>query len=222
MDEFSTIKDDFDLIAKTEGAAKWDHNSFYFRYLLKFLPERLDKCLDIGCGTGNLSRLLSERAESVIAVDLSDEMIKRAKNLNAEKSISYICANIYDLELENHSLDLIITTATAHHLDFEWLLEFAKKKLKSGGRLIILDLVKAETLFDTLLWSFAVLPNIFMRKIKTGSFREDKNAREAWKKHSLHDKYMTVSEIKTLAKKHLGDAFVKRKLFWRYVLVWEA
>jgi len=32
---------------------------------------------------------------------------------------------------------------------------------------------------------------------------------------------MVLSEIRTLAKKHLGDAKVRRMLFWRYRLVWE-
>lgn len=33
--------------------------------------------------------------------------------------------------------------------------------------------------------------------------------------------YLTVDEIRMLADKHIPNAKIKRKLFWRYLLVWE-
>lgn len=124
--------------------------------------------------------------------------------------------------LDNDSLDVIITAATAHHLPYEWLLCFAKKKLKKGGKLIILDLVKAKSLSDYILWGSAAVPNIIMNLVKNGRLqKDDAHSKEVWERHGEHDKYMTIDEIKSLAQKHIPEAKVKRKLFWRYLLVWQ-
>lgn len=89
-----------------------------------------------------------KKCQKVIAADLADKMIERAKVLYPNKNIEYVCGNILDMKFENNSLDVIITTATAHHLPYGWLLCLAKDKLKKGGKLIILDLVKAKSLSD--------------------------------------------------------------------------
>lgn len=221
MENYDIIKDDFNEIAELPDAPKWNHNNCYFNYLLKFVPEKINSCLDIGCGQGELSALLSERADKVIAVDLADKMIDYAKEHNRSANIEYICDNILNMSFRDNSFDLIITTATAHHLPYEWLLEFAKQKLKKGGKLIVLDLVNAETMSDKLLWSFAVIPNFLMNIIKNGRTPDsDPHSKAAWHKHGEHDTYMSLSEIKRLAAKHLSNPFIKRKLFWRYVLIW--
>jgi SAM-dependent methyltransferase len=42
-----------------------------------------DTVLDIGCGVGRLTRPAASRARAVVALDVSEEMIERAKELNA-------------------------------------------------------------------------------------------------------------------------------------------
>jgi ubiquinone/menaquinone biosynthesis C-methylase UbiE len=182
----------------------------------------LETCLDIGCGKGELSFMLSKKSKSVIAVDLADKMIEKAKVLHPNKNIEYICRNILDMNFENDSLNVIITTATAHHLPYEWLLCFAKDKLKKGGKLIILDLAKAESLSDYILWGSAFIPNILMNLIKNGRLqKDDAHSKEVWQRHGKHDTYMTINEIKLLANKYIPTAKIKRRLFWRYSLIWQ-
>lgn len=43
-----------------------------------------DVVLEIGCGIGRMTRVLAARAREVVAVDVSDEMLARARRLNAE------------------------------------------------------------------------------------------------------------------------------------------
>lgn len=219
--DYDIIKADFNEISELDEP-KWNHNNCYFNQLMKFIPDNAETCLDIGCGKGELSFMLSQKVKKVIAVDIADLMIEKAQVLHPGKNIEYICGNILDLEFENNSLDVIITTATAHHLPYEWLLCFAKDKLKKGGKLIILDLAKAKTLSDYLLWSIAFLPNVIMNLIKNGRLqKDDEHSKEVWERHCKHDKYMTMDEIQALANKHLPNAKITRKLFWRYLLVWE-
>lgn len=39
------------------------------------------------------------------------------------------------------------------------------------------------------------------------------HAKEVWERHGKHDTYMTMDEIRALAKKHIPTAKIKRKLF---------
>lgn len=43
-----------------------------------------DELVEIGCGLGRLTRVLRARTRSVVAVDVSEEMLRRAQELNAE------------------------------------------------------------------------------------------------------------------------------------------
>jgi len=221
VEDYNVVKKDFNEISELEDP-KWNHNNCYYNQILKLIPDNVDTCLEIGCGKGELAFLLSKKSKRVIAVDLADKMIEKAKVLHPNDNIEYICGNILDMKFENNSLDVIVTVATAHHLPYEWLLSFAKDKLKKGGKLIILDLIKAKSLRDHIIWGAAFFPNIVMNLIKNGKLKkDDKYAREVWERHGKHDRYMTIDEIRELANKHIPSAKINRKLFWRYLLVWE-
>lgn len=222
MENYDVVKADFNEIAELGSDPKWNHNNCYFPYLLRQIPLGAGTCLDIGCGKGELSKLLSERVSKVIAVDIADKMIEYARSNNAAGNIEYVCGNILDMVYAPSSLDIIISAATVHHLPYVWLLEFAKEKLRSGGKLIILDLAKAGSIADHLVWGFAVIPNIIMNLIKNRRLHKDvPRTIEVWRRHGKHDSYMTIREICILASQHVSDARVQRKLFWRYSLIWE-
>lgn len=60
--------------------------------------DNLKTCLDIGCGTGQLSRELFHRGFNVVGVDVSDAAIARASSRTAfnEKGLVYKQNNIED------------------------------------------------------------------------------------------------------------------------------
>lgn len=221
MEDYNIVKNDFNEISELDEP-KWNHNNCYFDHLIQFIPNDADVSLEIGCGKGELSSMLSEKCNKVIAVDLADKMIEKAKILHPRDNIEYICKNILEMKFEDNSLDVIITTATAHHLPYEWLLNFAKEKLKKDGQLIILDLVEPKSIVDYLFWGSAFLPNIIMNLIKNGRLhKDDAHSKALWERHGKNDTYMTMDEIKSLAKRHIPTAKIRRKLFWRYLLVWQ-
>ncbi|HEX2926522.1 MAG TPA: class I SAM-dependent methyltransferase [Ruminiclostridium sp.] len=220
MENYETVKKDFNEISDI-AEPRWNHNNCYFGSLMKHVSEDCELILEIGCGKGELSNLLSKRSEHVIGVDLADRMIEKAISRYGYKNIDFICKNILDMSFGENSFDVIITTATAHHLPYEWLLLFAKRHLRPGGKLIILDLYKSKTLSDMFFNIFAVVPNIFMNLVHNHSIqKDDEHSRDVWRRHGEHDTYMTLNEIRDLAEEHLPGFKMKRKLFWRYLLVW--
>lgn len=99
---------------------------------------------DLGAGEGTLSQLLAQRADKVIAVDLSEKMVEFATGLAREHGIENIEFRVGDIEtppLDAGSLDLAVFSQALHHAAHpQRALDSAFAALKPGGRLIVLDL----------------------------------------------------------------------------------
>jgi SAM-dependent methyltransferase len=118
----------------------------------KALAEALIKALnyqvvaDLGAGEGTLAQLLAQRAEKVIAVDLSPKMVEFGQNLAAQNGLANLEYRIGDIEdppIENSSLDLAVLSQALHHAERpQRALDAAFRILKPGGRLIVLDLLQ--------------------------------------------------------------------------------
>ena len=118
----------------------------------KALAEALIKVLnyqvvaDLGAGEGTLAQLLAQRAEKVIAVDLSPKMVEFGQNLAAQNGLANLEYRIGDIEdppIDANSLDLAILSQALHHAERpQRALDAAFRILKPGGRLIVLDLLQ--------------------------------------------------------------------------------
>jgi len=85
--------------------------------LLAQVPlERAQRVVDLGCGAGNVTRLLVERypEAKLTGVDNSPEMLARARG--ALPSVSFVEADIARFEPEA-PLDLVFSNAALHWLD---------------------------------------------------------------------------------------------------------
>jgi ubiquinone/menaquinone biosynthesis C-methylase UbiE len=95
------IQADFDRLAML-STEEWNHNDYYHSFLLRHVPTPCDRVLDIGCGTGGFSRRLAQRAQHVLALDLSPQMIRIAQERSTYfANIEYEVADVlkYDLPL---------------------------------------------------------------------------------------------------------------------------
>ena len=209
----------FDKIAQLPDY--WDHNQQYQKYLLSTLKKTQGLALDIGCGTGELTKKLSSLFKEVIGIDVSPKMIGEAKKRNAFSNIEFINVDVEAyLKKTEQKYDLVISIATFHHLDYAVVLKQVKEKLTINGRLMILDLYKTNTIYEYLLSFIATISNPFMYLLKSGSFSVTREERDAWEHHSQYDKYATIKEIKRISDSILGKAKIKRHLFWRYTLIY--
>lgn len=77
-------------------------NALYSReqaaMLDRFLPERSGlRVLDIGCGSGRMSRLLAARGATVLGVDFSPETVSVARRSSEGPNPTYAVGSVYDL-----------------------------------------------------------------------------------------------------------------------------
>jgi SAM-dependent methyltransferase len=217
MDE---IREDFDRIAlltEHHGGASDIHH----HYVRPHLPTKCENALEVGCGTGEFTRLLAGRAQHVVAVDLSPQMIRLARQQSIDyPNIEYVTGDVLLLSLPAESYDCIVSLATLHHLPLEQGVLKMKDALKPGGVLIIHDLVSDETLVDRIKSALAFPVNAWRRFWKTGRLRAPREVRQAWREHGKGEVYLTLNEVKEMCRQYLPEAKVQRNLLWRYTLVW--
>lgn len=106
-----------------------------------------DRVIDLGCGSGQLALRLAPGAASVLAVDVSREMIALLEE-NARRAhvsnVEGVATPIERLTVEPGSVDLVVSNYALHHLrdpDKKIVVERAMTWLAPGGRLIIGDMM---------------------------------------------------------------------------------
>ena len=105
----------------------------------------IETVLDIGCGTGALVHVLSERGKQVSGVDGSARMIDLARRFNQDTSACFQVGDILDghasmLPAANTPVDLVVASYVLHGLTREQRLAlYAVMKNLAGKRVVIMD-----------------------------------------------------------------------------------
>lgn len=101
---------------------------------------------DLGCGTGNVSELLSPLVKRVIAIDQSQPMIAAAKKrLEGLKNIDFVAGELTDLPLKDASVDVAVCMLVLHHIEkpTEALAEM-RRIIRPGGVCLIVDMIRHD------------------------------------------------------------------------------
>jgi SAM-dependent methyltransferase len=200
------------------AALLWNHNFHYHDLLLSAAPLPCRAALDIGCGDGTLIGKLARRAERVIGIDTSAEMIERASSeLKANRAVSGDVATLIYGDFLAHPFadehfDFITCVATIHHMDFGAALERMKSLLQPGGRIAILGLARASGPRD-FLYNAAGL-------ITTRTLRLSRNYFDPGA--PIASPLMTYSDVERTVAQLLPGATFRRLVLFRYLLTWTA
>lgn len=99
------------------------------------------KVLDCAAGTGELSLAASEKAESVLCTDLSDNMLRTARKkaeYHDADNITFEARNIFDLKDPDSTYDVVIAGNVLHLLNNpQGAVQELYRVLKPGGKLLL-------------------------------------------------------------------------------------
>lgn len=193
----------------------WNHNAHYHQWILRQLPKRCDSALDVGCGTGDLARLLATRANTVDGIDADPAIIARARELTTAP-ITYAVADALT-EIPRGAYDVITCVAVIHHLPFTDALTQFRNHLAPGGTLVVVGLANEESATDHLRSASAIVPNLAIGWLKN---RGRPAERPAAMTARAEPATMSFAEIARAAAPILPGAKPRHRLFWRYTLVW--
>lgn len=112
--------------------------------MLNAVPEpKVDSVLDIGTGTGRILEVFADRTHRGLGVDLSRQMLGVARARLDDDSLSHCSvrqADIYDLDVEPDSQDVVVLHHVLHFLsDPASALDAANRVLSPGGTLLVVD-----------------------------------------------------------------------------------
>jgi SAM-dependent methyltransferase len=218
--DLEKVQHDFDELAHLSGGDSGSDR--YDPLLLKLVPAGAENVLEVGCGSGRFTELLAKSNQKVTAIDLSPEMIARARErFGPSDPVSFYCGDFLEENFNSQKFDCIISAATLHHMSAELAVPRMKELLGPGGTLIIHDLRTDAGITDFARSGAAFSYDCFRRLLRTGNPRQPRHVREFWERHASGETYLTIKEAKTLAVQWLPGARVLYHWLWRYTIVWK-
>ncbi|HET9091609.1 MAG TPA: methyltransferase domain-containing protein [Acidimicrobiales bacterium] len=139
----------------TRRAASWDHGAGNNPGLVKVVnavlaeaePRPDEHAVDLGCGSGQVTLSLAGKVASVLAIDISEKMIRLLLEHAGAAGVTNVdgrATPVEELDFEPGSVDLVVSNYALHHLrdaDKPVLVRRAYQWLRPGGRLVIGDMM---------------------------------------------------------------------------------
>lgn len=102
----------------------------------------LNSVLELGCGTGKNTEWLLSKAERIIGLDFSHEMLMLAKEKNNDNRVVFKKADLNEAwDIKDESVDLVTASLTLEHIaDLNHIFDQASSKLIEGGLFFISEL----------------------------------------------------------------------------------
>jgi SAM-dependent methyltransferase len=195
----------------------WSHNDHFHGWILRRLPARRRRALDVGCGVGLLLSRLRGRFDEVLGVDADAAMAAvSAERFAGDPSVGVRHARFEDVD---GAFDTITMVAVLHHMPLEAALRHASELLEPGGRLLVVGLARAESLTD-FIWD---VPSSLLNPL-VGMLKHPQPVTEpvddVGPAMPVRDATETFAELARVVRRVLPGARIRRRLFFRYTLEW--
>jgi len=150
LDHNETIRREFSKQAASFGKIGLTLSSQEcLEWMVTMLPLRSDlRVLDVAAGTGHLGRAIAPLVREVIAIDITSEMLIKAREEAARADLSNIVFEEGDaasLPYEDASFDMVVSRLAVHHFEQPKVqLKEMARVCKSGHTVGIIDLLSPD------------------------------------------------------------------------------
>jgi len=195
----------------TISGVDWNHNTYYHAALLREVPPGCVRALDVGCGDGVFARKLASLAGRVDAIDSDAATIGRARDQTPVlPNVTFILGDFLGCPIDAEDYDFVAALASLHHLPFEAGLEKMTRALRPGGMLAVLGIWPVVTTADRIVSGAAVVANRTYQLLRGPDRVTAPTAPPT----------MTLDDVRVRAAQLLPGARVRRRLLWRYTILW--
>jgi SAM-dependent methyltransferase len=203
----------------------WDHNSYYHERLLRALPARCGRVLDVGCGAGEFAARLAQRADRVEALDRSPVMIAEAQRA-VPANVTCLLADAAAVDLPAGAYDAVTSISALHHMDLRVVLPRLGAVLRPGGLLIAVSHHRLEIPRSLPAEAVSVFASNARRVALLCLPAGRQYRREMYRRHAAQPQMpimnpeLTLREVRAQAAAALPGSRVRWLVHWRYELTW--
>jgi SAM-dependent methyltransferase len=212
-------------LAKINARHPWNHNEHFHGWILRNLPARRGVAVDVGCGKGVLAGKLATQFAHVTGIDRNEGMAAAAAaRLRGVRQVSIQRCDFADFgaTIGDDGADLITMVAVLHHMDLGDALTRIPRLVAPGGRLLVVGIARPDSLADLAFDVISGAVNPVMGMIKhPRPVRPPERTPDTQPAVPVMDPTTTFAEIAKAARAHLPGSTVRRRLFFRYTLLWE-
>lgn len=175
------------------------HNEAYFRRYITLVKTHAPTdatILDLGCGTGLSSRLLSDEGYNVVGADISPLFLQDTHHIENNPRLKYRVCNALNLPFKDEAFDVVSSHQLIEHLpNVETALREMLRVVRIGGLIII----KSPNLCSPITPTIDLLrlvhgkskPSIWSQTKQQAIYNMAKNSKiHLLKKFSIHTDYI--------------------------------
>lgn len=121
---------------------KQDIYNSYINTLLAYIPLEGAEVLEIGCGSGRITRDIARHARHVMAIDTDLNTLSRAREEISADNISFQAVEPEKLPFPHSSFDLVLYSLSLHHLPLHQMAEhliLATEVVRPDGVIAIIE-----------------------------------------------------------------------------------
>ncbi|MGH7260833.1 MAG: class I SAM-dependent methyltransferase [Nitrospiraceae bacterium] len=104
------------------------------------------RAIDLGCGNGRTCRMIADRYQEVVGVDVSSRILEIAQEKDNPPNVRYECRDVLDLSPERDgTFDTVFTTNSAFSMGpADVVLPQFRRLVALGGKLVVLDMTRPD------------------------------------------------------------------------------
>lgn len=196
-----------------EQSAYWNHNTHYHRWVLRRLPRAPARVLEVGCGDGLLLQRLAAAGYDAVGLEPDPPTAERARARLAGTpgvSVETIPFEEYD-GTAGQPFHAIVFVGSLHHMRLRRALVHARTLLAPGGTLLVVGLAANRTPVEHLV-------EVARTPVAAVASRLHRNRAEV--PAPTVDPRDSLGEIAAVATSVLPGAWIRRGLYFRYLLSW--